>query len=242
MNRISTIAGGLLLAASLVFAQGPSGSGNGNQPQPAGSGLNMAKLQVVEGTINSVQVAYGVQYPSIVVNKLQIKVAPVWYMLENDFELKAGEAVRVSAAPSNTASDPYLYAVDITKTASGAKITLRNSLGIPLWLGAARQGGQMQAPRSGGSGIDSATVATVSGTIESVTASVGNLASDARAEGERHADDLCSGPRARAVRQRHRAEARRGADREVRRLLELRRPDRPDADRCRGPYCRAADD
>lgn len=173
MNHITHITTGLVLAAATAFAQGPAAPGGAPQTRPAGSGLNMAAQQVIEGTIATVQIAYGVEYPSIVVNKVQIKVAPVWYLLENDFELKAGEAVRVTAAPSYTAGDAYLYAVEITKTASGSRIALRNSAGVPLWLGAARQGGNPQAPRSGGCDLDGASIATASGTIESVTAGLG---------------------------------------------------------------------
>ena len=169
-NLIATLG----LTAALAFAQGPRGPGGGNQAAPqANSGLNMTTQQVVEGNITGVQIAYATQYPSIVVNKLQIKVAPIWYLLENDFELTAGEAVRITAVSSNTAGDAYLYAVDITKVSSGARITLRNELGIPLWMGAARRGGNPQAPRTGGTCVDTASIKTVSGTIDSVTSGIG---------------------------------------------------------------------
>lgn len=164
----------IVLAAGSVIAQGPKGPGNGPGSGPgSNTGLDMSKQQAVEGTISSVQIAFGVQYPSIVVNKTQIKVAPVWYLLENDFELAAGEAVKVAAAPSNTATDAYLYAVEITKTASGARITLRNEAGVPVWLGAARRGGNPQAPRTGGGCVDAASIKTVTGTIDQVTSGAG---------------------------------------------------------------------
>ncbi len=163
----------LSLTAALAFAQGPHGPGGPQSAPHANAGLNMSKIQTVTGAITSVQIAYGAQYPSIVVNKLQIKVAPVWYMLDNDFELAAGESVQVTAAPSNTANDPYLYAVDITKSKSGVKIVLRDALGVPLWIGAARRGGNAQAPRTGGNCIDSASIKTATGTIDRVTTGVG---------------------------------------------------------------------
>jgi len=159
MNRTSTYLFLTLgMTAALAFGQGP---------------IDMAKLQTVEGSITAVQVAYGAQYPSIVVNQKQIKLAPVWYLLENDFELAAGESVRVTAAPSTTAGDPYLYAVDITKTASGAKITLRSELGVPLWMGAARRGGNRQAPRTGSGCVDPAGIQTATGTVDRVTLGAG---------------------------------------------------------------------
>jgi hypothetical protein len=133
----------------------------------------MAKLQSAEGIISSVQIAYGAQYPAIIINQTQIKVAPAWYLLENDFELAAGESVRVTAAASSTANDPYLYAVDITKLSSGSRITLRNERGVPLWIGAARRGGNPQAPRTGGACVDTASIKTATGTIDRVTAGAG---------------------------------------------------------------------
>jgi len=161
------------LTAALTSAQGHNGPGGPGTLPRANSGLNVGKQQVVQGTISSVQIAYGAQYPSIVINNTQIKVAPAWYLLENDFELAAGETVSVMAAPSNTANDSYLYAIDITKTASGSKITLRNELGVPIWMGAARRGGNTQAPRTGGYCVDTASILTVTGTIDRVNSGAG---------------------------------------------------------------------
>lgn len=157
-----------LLTAPMGFAQG-----RGTPAQRPNSGLNMAMQQTIQGTITSVQIAYGAQYPSIVLNQVSIKVAPIWYLLQNDFELAAGDAVSVLAAPSNTAGDPYLYAVEITKTAGAVKITLRNEAGVPLWIGAARPGGNVVAPRASGNCIDPASINSVSGTAESVTSGIG---------------------------------------------------------------------
>ena len=172
-QTLSIILTSISLAAVAAFAQGPHGPG-GTQTAPLdNAGLNMAKQQSVAGTITSVQIAYSAQYPSIVVNKLQIKVAPVWFLLENDFELKTGEAVRITVAPSNTSNDPYLYAIDITKTANSAKITLRNSLGAPLWLGSARRGGNSQGHSLGGNCVDPASIKAATGTVDSVTSGVG---------------------------------------------------------------------
>lgn len=179
MNRTFTnFVTALSLTAILALAQGPNqgqqGPNQGQQiPPNSNPGLNMAKLQTVEGTVSGVQIAYGAQYPSILVNQTQIKVAPVWYLLENDFEIANGDSVRVTAAPANTANDPYLYAVEITKKANGAKITLRNELGVPLWMGAARRGSNPQAPRTGGACVDPASIKTATGTVDRVTLGAG---------------------------------------------------------------------
>jgi len=172
-HRIGNLLTVIGLTAALALAQGPRDVGQRGSTLRANSKLNMTKLQVVEGPISSVQIAFGAQYPAIVVNKIQIKVAPAWYLLENDFQLAVGESVRVTAGPSGTANDPYLYAVDITKTLSGSKITLRNELGIPLWMGAARRSGNPQAPRSGGSCINTTSIKTATGIIDRVTIGAG---------------------------------------------------------------------
>lgn len=181
MNRkIYSVFFATALAAVAALAQGPQGPGTpGSGPgtgtgngQHSNAGLNMAAQSTVEGTISSVQMGYGTQYPSIVIGKAQIKVAPVWYVLENDFELAAGEVVSVVAAPSNTAGDAYLYAIRITK--GGSSITLRNDLGIPAWTSQMQgRGGREQGPASCGACIDLASTQTAGGVIDRVTVGVG---------------------------------------------------------------------
>jgi hypothetical protein len=164
---------GIAAAAGLLLAQGPRGPQGGIH---GGTGLNMAKVQTIEGAITSIDMGYGMQYPSIVVNKAVIKTAPVWFFLENDFELKTGDKVRVTAAPSLAAGDSYLYAVEIAKT-GGTVLKLRDAAGVPVWTGgpAERQG---QGPGAGvGAGdcgcLDAAAVQTVSGTVQKVSAGIG---------------------------------------------------------------------
>lgn len=179
MRQISfRVASLVLTIAAAAAAQGPGPGGpgpSGNRPgSPADhAGLNMAAVQVVQGTITSVQIALGAQYPAIVVDGKSIKVAPAWYLLDNDFELSAGVAVKVTMAPSLRSNDPYMYAIDVTKTASGASIVLRSTAGIPLWTGARRAGGNQAAPRTGTGCIDAASISTVTGTLQQVTAGLG---------------------------------------------------------------------
>jgi len=168
-----TTVGKCLIAASLTvalaFAQGQNGKlGSSNAPK-TGAGLNMTAQQTIEGAITSVQIAYAAQYPSIVVNGKQIKVAPAWYLLNYDFSLAAGETVRVLAAPSNLSGDPYLYAIEITKVTGGASITLRDGSGLPLWTGSNGQG----ARAFRGSALGITDIQTVSGVIDHVTAGLG---------------------------------------------------------------------
>ena len=133
-----------------------------------GSNLNMAALQTVSGAVTAVHIGYGMQYPSLTINKTQIKVAPVWYLIDRNFEIGVGDVLSVTAAPSRTAGDPYLYAVDIT-SAAGVKIALRDPNGIPLWTNGNTSGGQTAACGC----LSGSTTATASGTIDRITSGVG---------------------------------------------------------------------
>ena len=112
MNRFDNSMMPLLLAGAVVaFAQGPRG------PQAPASapytGLNMAAVQVIQGAVTDVDIARGAQYPTVVVNRLQIKLAPEWYLLDNDIEIKTGDTLKITAAASANSADTYLYAIDI---------------------------------------------------------------------------------------------------------------------------------
>lgn len=170
-RRIFALAAASALAATGAWAQGPRGPGNAAGPQ---TGLNMAAQSTVQGAITSVQIAAGTQYPSIVVNNLQIKAAPVWFLLENDFELVPGEIVSVIAAPSNNTADAYLSAIRITKQASGESLVLRDELGRPLWTSAMEgRGGGPLGPADCGACVDLSAALTVTGIIDRVNAGAG---------------------------------------------------------------------
>jgi hypothetical protein len=97
-------------AAGFCAAQGQFGRSIGMAPA---STLDMTRLQTVSGTVSAVAIGYGMQYPFITIGKVQIKVAPIWYLLENDFELNVGDALSVQVVPAASKSDPFLYAVEI---------------------------------------------------------------------------------------------------------------------------------
>lgn len=181
-HRLFAFALAIAAVAVTASAQGPQGQGGGNANAPATgicttNPLDMTRPQTVEGPITSLDLGYGVQYPSIVVNKLHIKVAPIWFLLDHDFELGSGETVKISAVPSTTPGDSYLYAVEITKLPSGLKLTLREADGQPVWLAANRRGpgnGNSSGARAGQQNcFDPASVQTAAGVVESVTAGVG---------------------------------------------------------------------
>lgn len=168
----STYLSVILASAAIAFAQGPRGPQNQNAPNHPAGVLNMAQVQTVTGSVSAVNMAYGAQYPTITVGKAVIKVAPVWFFLDHDFELKTGDEVSVSAAPSTLSSDPYLYAISITK--GQTVITLRDSSGVPLWSGPRGGGmGNPEAARLGTGCVDPASVRSISGTIQSVSMGLG---------------------------------------------------------------------
>lgn len=168
----------LILALSAwLAAQGPrgnAGAGNGVTAPRTGMALDMTRTVVIEGKVEAVSIAAGVQYPSIVVAGSTIKLAPVWFLLENDFELAVGDVVKVVAAVC-ICRDESLVAVEISK--GSQTIILRDSLGIPLWikgLGAGNgRGGAAAGSGSGGACLDLASVEKVTGTVAGVNAGLG---------------------------------------------------------------------
>jgi hypothetical protein len=154
----------LLGSGGLIYAQG-------RYAAPGRiSRVNLAQTQTITGVITAVDIGYGAQYPSITVNDIVIKVAPLWYLQEQDFELHVNDSVQVLAAPCSLAGDSYLYAITITNTETAAAITLRDSSGFPLWSGV---GGGRPATRlrqaGRGPGVDPASVRTISGTVERIS-------------------------------------------------------------------------
>ncbi len=160
----------ILSVAGLAFAQGHRGPqpSNPSNPPRTGYGLDMTKAQFIEGAVSAVNISYGSQYPTIQVNQTTIKIAPVWFLIENDFEIKTGDKLRVTAAPSLQNRDPYLAAITLVNTATGATLRLRDTNGLPLWT---------QMPAAGQSTCNGCTgitqIGTAAGTVDQVTAGVG---------------------------------------------------------------------
>ncbi len=178
----------VLLAVAMAAAQGPRGQQNGNAFRTqSGSGLDMSRQTTVQGVITAINIGYGLQYPSIQVGQTVVRVAPVWFLLENDFELKAGDNVTVTAAPG--ANDPaVLHAVSIVNQTNHSELALRDESGYPLWqrgAGGGGRGGNGAGGNGAGSGrgasggqagtscVDPATITAFQGTVVSVSMGVG---------------------------------------------------------------------
>jgi len=169
----------LTLAVTISFAQGPRAGNGPGAGQGYGVGqpaIDVAKQEVIEGVVTAVNIGFGAQYPSIEINKKQIKIAPVWFLLENDFELKEKDQVRVIAAPSTATADAYLHALSIRNLLTGGEIKLRDDYGVPLWVRGrgrgANPGGQGYGVMTGGC-IDPATIKEITGTVDKVTMGAG---------------------------------------------------------------------
>ena len=169
-----------ILLVGAVAASGQGRRGPQPSPTPQHSGLNMTALQVIAGTVTDADVAVGAQYPTIVINKVQIKVAPAWFLLDNDIEIKTGDNLKVTVAPSVNAADTYFYAIDITKATAFLK--LRDGQGFPLWTRGPGVGNRQGNGPGNGAGngtgecqgcIDLASITTVTGTVDKVTIGAG---------------------------------------------------------------------
>lgn len=155
----------LLLASAPVWAQGGRGAYGAG-----GAGLDLSRVETIEGAVTAVRIAYGAQYPTIDVAGRSVTVAPPWFLLENDFELKTGDNVQVKAAPA-LARNAGLHAIEIRNVASGVSIALRDASGLPLWTATGPQENRAPSPRSGcnGSCLVAGSVQTLTGTIDKLT-------------------------------------------------------------------------
>ena len=164
----------LLSTAMTAMAQGPRGRQAGNPANNQASLLDLSKLQTVTGSVTAVHIDYGTQYPSITVNDVAVKLAPVWFLLDDGFQVKTGDQVSALAAPSILPNDSYLYALEITNTTTSASIALRNSAGVPLWTGrsGAQPGPQRRAYPSGRC-LDLTATHSVTGVVERLSTGFG---------------------------------------------------------------------
>ena len=171
-TRLSTFAV-LLIVATAALAQGPhAGAQHQNMSNRPAAAPDMTKARTVAGPVTAVDIGYGMQYPSITVNQSLIKVAPVWFLVEQNFELKVGDQVSVVVAPSTVPGDSYLYAIEIINVVTKTRIVLRDAAGVPLWMAVSRNG-NAAGPGNGIACLDLTTVSTAVGTVEKVSMGIG---------------------------------------------------------------------
>ena len=165
---------GFLATATLMLA-GQQGMGPGSGPGAGtcnGASLDLSKVRTIEGTVSAVNVAYGSQYPSIQISQTTIRVAPVWYLLEHNFEIKAGDKLKVTAAPAVQNANSTLSAITITNTVTKASIALRDRDGVPLWSQMGSGDGMHDGTCTNGD-CGLTQVSTATGTVEQVASGIG---------------------------------------------------------------------
>ena len=175
------------LGLAMSFGQGPQAGGGGGFGQGQGNGqrngngtgqpgVDVNQQVVVEGEVTLVNIGFGVRYPSIEINGTQIKIAPVWFLLEYDFEIQEKDWLSVIAAPSTATADAYLHALSIRNDTTGKEITLRDVAGTPLWIRARGQMGNREPLGAGamnGGCVDPATIDVITGIVDQVTIGAG---------------------------------------------------------------------
>ena len=115
----------VLAACGLAFAQ----LSWGQQPLIADS----PKVEF-RGVIQSVQLVRGDGTPAIVVKTegatVRVFLGSMRYLMEQDFNPKAGEEVLVRGFKAN---EEDVYAISVTLTAGNKTVHLRDEEGRPLW-------------------------------------------------------------------------------------------------------------
>ena len=182
----------LVLAAAISFGQGNNGRGSSNGPAnmaAAAHQIDPSKVVAITGEVKAVNISYGLKHPSIVVTdaslgEVTLELAPLYWLLENGFEVEPGHRVAATAAPCLDSDKTALFAINIENLTLGVELPLRDSDGTPLWVVRGPQGKGQAKGRGPGAGnqagaqvrgscIDTATITTVSGTVSAINMGLG---------------------------------------------------------------------
>ena len=194
-----------LLSAVLAFAQGQGPGTPGGNPNPGSGGnpgttppgqtnptpsagrvnYDPAAVLTIDGVVTAVNIyQHELEYPSIVVStsaigEVVIKLAPLWLLLENDFEVQVGDTVKILALPCNLVSPATYYALSITvidplTQEIVSSITLRDPSGFPLWTGRAQTPTSATSPTGArtcaakGNCLEVMAIGQITGVVDSV--------------------------------------------------------------------------
>lgn len=113
--------------------RGVRAEGHGEAGFRRGAGcLDPVSVTPVAGVIDRVVMGAGIEMPYVIVKTaselVTVKIGPERILLENDFELNAGDQMTIEAA--RCAVRDELVALTITN-AAGVKVTLRTPDGLP---------------------------------------------------------------------------------------------------------------
>ena len=122
-----------LFLAGLLAAGAAPGQSSDTQALIAGN----PKIEI-KGKIEKIRIARGQGMPSLEVNTgdktVGVVLGSMRYLLEQDFNPKAGEEVSVSGYKLNDG----IVAGTVTLPATGKILRLRDGSGRPLWMGGRR--------------------------------------------------------------------------------------------------------
>lgn len=159
-------------------------------PAPGRVSYDPSAVLTIDGVVTAVNIyQHELEYPSIAVStttlgEVVIKLAPLWFLLENDFEIQAGDTVRILALPCNLVSPATYYAVSISvidpvTQEVVSSIILRDTSGFPLWT-ARGQTATTATPATGarkcaaqGNCLEVMAIGQVSGVVDSVIPGTG---------------------------------------------------------------------
>jgi hypothetical protein len=107
-------------------------------------GVDRSSATTVQGKVESVYLGPGQGSPHIEIvtdqgNKLDLWVAPFWYLSDQGFEIKAGDRLTVSMAKVNTSDGNRNVALEL-KQKDGKTVKLRDENGFPMWMKGNRTG------------------------------------------------------------------------------------------------------
>ncbi len=175
MNRNIVVGVVFLVTIGLMAAQ--NGRGRPGTAQPKAPEKPEKESVTIQGEI---EITYfdqkGIGYPAIVVDGKQIKLAPLWYLNQQEIVLDVGDNVIVTASPCNQSDEELYYAITVEvlfEDGSSQIITLRDARGKPAWGGARSHhptdpASFSRRSKANGNGLVAASSTSVTGTVEFV--------------------------------------------------------------------------
>jgi hypothetical protein len=99
--------------------------------------IDPAQATTIQGKVETVEMGPGRGMPSISLvtdkgEKLNILVAPFWYLREHNFSVKPGDTLVIKAAKAKVGGNSHTVALEL-KPLSGTPLELRDDKGLPLW-------------------------------------------------------------------------------------------------------------
>jgi hypothetical protein len=99
--------------------------------------VDPAQATTIQGKVETVGVCSGRGVPSVALvtdkgEKLEVLVAPFWYLREHNFSVKPGDTLVIKAAKARVAGDDRTVALEL-RPLNGIPLDLRDEKGLPLW-------------------------------------------------------------------------------------------------------------